>query len=244
MALLKINDLRVTYGHVEAIHGIDMQVEKGSITAIIGSNGAGKTTILNAISGMVKRTGVIEFDGNQLSEKSNLVVRTGIAQVPEGRKVFAGLTVEENLRIGAYSNNNSKEIHALIQEQYKLFPRLKERKNQDAGTLSGGEQQMLVICRALMAKPRLLLLDEPSLGLAPIVVKDVFANICAVRDQGITVILVEQNAKKSLSICDYGYVIENGNIVCQGTGASLLDNPDIAKAYLGATRNSIDPICK
>lgn len=244
MALLKINDLRVTYGQVEAIHGIDMQVEKGSITAIIGSNGAGKTTILNAISGMVKRTGTIEFEGKQLPDKSNLIVRTGVVQVPEGRKVFAGLSVEENLKIGAYSNNNTKEINMLIQQQYKLFPRLKERKNQDAGTLSGGEQQMLAICRGLMAKPRLLLLDEPSLGLAPIVVKDVFTNICAVREQGITVILVEQNAKKSLSICDYGYVIENGKIVCQGTGECLLDNPDIAKAYLGANRNSIDPICK
>jgi branched-chain amino acid transport system ATP-binding protein len=244
MALLKINDLRVTYGQVEAIHGINMQVKEGSITAIIGSNGAGKTTILNAISGMVKRTGKIEFEGKQLPDKSNQIVRTGVVQVPEGRKVFAGLTVEENLRIGAYCNNNKKEMGRMINEQYKIFPRLKERKNQDAGTLSGGEQQMLVICRALMSQPRLLLLDEPSLGLAPIVVKEVFANICAVREQGITVVLVEQNAKKSLSICDYGYVIENGNIACQGTGQELLDNPEIAKAYLGANRNSIDPICQ
>lgn len=243
MALLKINDLRVTYGQVEAIHGIDMQVEQGSITAIIGSNGAGKTTILNAISGMVKRTGMIELEGKQIPDKSNQIVRCGVAQVPEGRKVFAGLSVEENLRIGAYCNSNRNEINCLINEQYKLFPRLKERKNQDAGTLSGGEQQMLVICRALMSKPRLLLLDEPSLGLAPIVVKDVFANICSVREHGITVVLVEQNAKKSLSICDYGYVIENGNIACQGTGKQLMDNPEIAKAYLGASRNSIDPIC-
>lgn len=244
MALLNIKDLRVTYGQVEAIHGINMQVEKGSITAIIGSNGAGKTTILNAISGMVRRTGVIEFDGKQLPYKSNQIVKYGIAQVPEGRKVFAGLSVEENLRIGAYCNSNRSEINCLINEQYKIFPRLKERKNQDAGTLSGGEQQMLVICRALMSKPRLLLLDEPSLGLAPIVVKDVFANIQAVRNQGITVVLVEQNAKKSLSICDYGYVIENGKIACKGTGKELLDNTDIAKAYLGGNRNSVDPICQ
>ena len=242
MTLLNIKDLRVTYGQVEAIHGINMQVEQGSITAIIGSNGAGKTTILNAISGMVKRTGVIEFDGKQLPDKSNHIVKYGIAQVPEGRKVFAGLSVEENLRIGAYCNSDRSEINCLINEQYKLFPRLKERKNQDAGTLSGGEQQMLVICRALMSKPRLLLLDEPSLGLAPIVVKDVFANIQSVRKQGITVVLVEQNAKKSLSICDYGYVIENGNVACHGTGKSLLDNPDIAKAYLGGNRSSVDPI--
>jgi len=237
MALLKITDLRVSHGLVEAIHGIDMQIEKSSITAIIGSNGAGKTTILNAISGMVKHGGSIEFDGKLIPDKSNLIVRLGIAQVPEGRKVFAGLSVEENLRVGAYSNNNKKEINKLISEQYELFPRLGERKNQDAGTLSGGEQQMLVICRALMSKPRLLLLDEPSLGLAPIVVKDVFANICAIRQQGITVMLVEQNAKKSLNICDYGYVIENGNLVCSGTGKQLLNNPEIANAYLGANRN-------
>lgn len=240
MALLNIRDLRVTYGNVEAIHGIDMEVEKGSITAIIGSNGAGKSTIINAISGMVKRTGAIEFQGKQLPDKSNLIVRTGVVQVPEGRKIFAGLSVEENLRIGAYSNNNGKEIARLLQQQYELFPRLKERKNQDAGTLSGGEQQMLAICRGLMTQPKLLLLDEPSLGLAPIVVKDVFNNICAIREQGITVILVEQNAKKSLCICDYGYVIENGNLVCQGTGQELLDNQDIAKAYLGANRTSYD----
>ena len=208
MALLKINDLRVTYGQVEAIHGIDMQVETGSITAIIGSNGAGKTTILNAISGMVKRTGAIEFDSKPMSGK-----------------------------------NHRKEIDCLISEQYKLFPRLKERRKQDAGTLSGGEQQMLVICRALMSKPRVLLLDEPSLGLAPIVVKDVFNTICSVREQGITVVLVEQNAKKSLCICDYGYVIENGNIACEGSGKELLNNPAIARAYLGADRNCADTIC-
>lgn len=243
MALLKINDLRVTYGQVEAIHGIDMQVETGSITAIIGSNGAGKTTILNAISGMVKRTGAIEFDSKPMSGKSNQVVRLGVVQVPEGRKVFGGMTVEENLRVGAYCNNHRKEIDCLISEQYKLFPRLKERRKQDAGTLSGGEQQMLVICRALMSKPRVLLLDEPSLGLAPIVVKDVFNTICSVREQGITVVLVEQNAKKSLCICDYGYVIENGNIACEGSGKELLNNPAIARAYLGADRNCADTIC-
>lgn len=243
MELLNITDLRVKYGQVEAIHGINMQVEKGSITAIIGSNGAGKSTILNAISGMVKRTGSILLDSKQLPDKSNLIVRVGVAQVPEGRKVFAGLSVEENLRIGAYSNKCSKEIHKLISEQYEMFPRLKERKNQDAGTLSGGEQQMLAICRALMAKPRLLLLDEPSLGLAPIVVQSVFDNICKIREQGITVMLVEQNAKKSLCICDYGYVIENGNLVCKGTGKQLLNNPDIAKAYLGANRTYDDCNC-
>lgn len=237
MTMLKISDLKVCYGQVEAVHGIDMQVKKGSITAIIGSNGAGKTTILNAISGMVEYTGTIELDGKPLSNKSNRVVKAGVVQVPEGRKVFAGLSVEENLRAGAYCIRSKKEVARLMEEQYKLFPRLRERKHQDAGTLSGGEQQMLVICRSLMAKPRLLLLDEPSLGLAPIIVKDVFENICRIRDQGVTIMLVEQNAKKSLSVCDYGFVIENGNIVCSGTGDELLNNPEIAKAYLGASRD-------
>ncbi|MGI6703768.1 MAG: ABC transporter ATP-binding protein [Clostridia bacterium] len=237
MTMLKISNLKVYYGQMEAVHGIDMQVKKGSITAIIGSNGAGKTTILNAISGMVEYTGTIELDGKPLSNKSNRVVKAGVVQVPEGRKVFAGLSVEENLRAGAYCIRSKKEVARLMEEQYKLFPRLRERKHQDAGTLSGGEQQMLVICRSLMAKPRLLLLDEPSLGLAPIIVKDVFENICRIRDQGVTIMLVEQNAKKSLSVCDYGFVIENGNIVCSGTGDELLNNPEIAKAYLGASRD-------
>lgn len=237
MTMLKISNLKVCYGQMEAVHGIDMQVKKGSITAIIGSNGAGKTTILNAISGMVEYTGTIELDGKPLSNKSNRVVKAGVVQVPEGRKVFAGLSVEENLRAGAYCIRSKKEVARLMEEQYKLFPRLRERKHQDAGTLSGGEQQMLVICRSLMAKPRLLLLDEPSLGLAPIIVKDVFENICRIRDQGVTIMLVEQNAKKSLSVCDYGFVIENGNIVCSGTGDELLNNPEIAKAYLGASRD-------
>ena len=240
MTLLNISGLRVCYGQMEAIHGVDMQVKKGSITAIIGSNGAGKSTILNAISGMVKYSGTIEYDGRPLPDSSSRIVKAGIVQVPEGRKVFAGLTVEENLRVGAYCNRDKKEVAKLLSEQYSLFPRLKERRNQDAGTLSGGEQQMLVICRALMAKPRLLLLDEPSLGLAPIIVKDVFENICRIREQGVTIMLVEQNAKKSLSICDYGYVIENGRIVLPGTGRELLDNPDIARAYLGAGRDCND----
>lgn len=240
MTLLNISGLRVCYGQMEAIHGIDMQVKKGSITAIIGSNGAGKSTILNAISGIIKYSGTIEYDGRPLPDSSSRVVKAGIVQVPEGRKVFAGLTVEENLRVGAYCNRDKKEVAELLSEQYRLFPRLKERRNQDAGTLSGGEQQMLVLCRSLMAKPRLLLLDEPSLGLAPIIVKDVFENICRIREQGVTIMLVEQNAKKSLGICDYGYVIENGRIVCSGTGRELLDNPDIARAYLGAGRNYND----
>ena len=233
---LEIRNLHVSYGVNEAIRGIDMEIREGKITAIIGSNGAGKTTIINAISGAVKYSGEILMLGNKLSANANRVVRQGVVQVPEGRKIFAGLTVEENLRIGAYTLKNRKEVERLIKEQYELFPRLGERRWQDAGTLSGGEQQMLAICRGLMAKPKVLMLDEPSLGLAPVVVNDVFKNIQKIASEGITVILVEQNAKKSLSICDYAYVIENGVVSVTGTGKEMLDNPDVAAAYLGATR--------
>ena len=233
---LEIRNLHVSYGVNEAIRGIDMEIREGKITAIIGSNGAGKTTIINAISGAVKYSGEILMLGNKLSANANRVVRQGVVQVPEGRKIFAGLTVEENLRIGAYTLKNRKEVERLIKEQYELFPRLGERRWQDAGTLSGGEQQMLAICRGLMAKPKVLMLDEPSLGLAPVVVNDVFKNIQKIASEGITVILVEQNAKKSLSICDYAYVIENGVVSVTGTGKEMLDNPEVAAAYLGATR--------
>lgn len=233
---IEIKNLRVSYGINEAIRGIDMEIREGKITAIIGSNGAGKTTIINAISGAVKYSGDILLLGSKLSPNANRVVRQGVVQVPEGRKIFAGLTVEENLRIGAYTLKNRKEVEKLIQEQYELFPRLGERRWQDAGTLSGGEQQMLAICRGLMAKPKVLMLDEPSLGLAPVVVNDVFKNIQRIASEGITVILVEQNAKKSLGICDYAYVIENGVVSMSGTGKEMLDNPEVAAAYLGATR--------
>ena len=233
---IEIKNLRVSYGINEAIRGIDMEIREGKITAIIGSNGAGKTTIINAISGAVKYSGDILLLGSKLSPNANRVVRQGVVQVPEGRKIFAGLTVEENLRIGAYTLKNRKEVEKLIQEQYELFPRLGERRWQDAGTLSGGEQQMLAICRGLMAKPKVLMLDEPSLGLAPVVVNDVFKNIQRITSEGITVILVEQNAKKSLGICDYAYVIENGVVSMCGTGKEMLDNPEVAAAYLGATR--------
>lgn len=234
--ILQIEDLKVWYGNIEAIHGVNLNFEEGKITSIIGSNGAGKTTIINAISGMVRRSGKITYKGKPLTEKSNKVVRAGIIQVPEGRKIFAGLTVEENLRVGAYTNKNSREVPDLVQEQYCLFPRLRERKRQDAGTLSGGEQQMLAIARGLMAKPEVLMLDEPSLGLAPIIINDVFKNIEAIKNQGITVILVEQNAKKSLGISDYAYVIENGNVVMEGEGQKLLGDEKVAHAYLGASR--------
>jgi len=236
MALLEIRNLEVSYGMVQALHGLDMTIEEGMVTTIIGSNGAGKTTIINAISAMVGYSGEILFKGKPLIPKSNRVVRKGILQVPEGRRVFAGLTVEENLLVGAYSLKNRKEIPALLQQQYVLFPRLEERKEQDAGTLSGGEQQMLVICRALMGKPIILMLDEPSLGLAPIVVKEVFDTIERIRKEGTTILLVEQNANKSLSICDYGYVIENGRLVMEGTGQKLLEDGQVADAYLGGKR--------
>ena len=234
--ILEIRGLKVFYGVHEAVCGVDMDIAEGSITAIIGSNGAGKSTIINAISGAVRHEGEILYCGAPLPAKENRIVRQGIVQVPEGRKIFAGLTVEENLRAGAYTVHGHREIERLLQEQYAMFPRLGERRQQDAGTLSGGEQQMLAICRGLMGKPRVLMLDEPSLGLAPVIVNDVFRNIQRIRDEGITVILVEQNAKKSLSICDYAYVIETGRVSMSGTGREMLQNPEVAAAYLGSTR--------
>ena len=235
--VLEIRDLSVCYGVHEAVSGVNMDIAEGKITAIIGSNGAGKTSIINAISGAIPRSGKLTYNGAPLSDKANMVVRQGVVQVPEGRKIFAGLTVEENLMAGAYTVKGSKEIARLLEQQYEMFPRLRERRLQDAGTLSGGEQQMLAICRGLMGKPKVLMLDEPSLGLAPVVVNEVFRNIQRIRDEGMTVILVEQNAKKSLSICDYAYVIENGHVVMSGTGQEMLDNPDVAAAYLGSGRN-------
>jgi len=240
MAILDITGLHVWYDKIEAIHGVDLKIEEGKITAIIGSNGAGKTTIINAISGMIKRDGQLIYEGRPLTDQSHKVVKAGIIQVPEGRKVFAGLTTEENLLLGAYSLKDRKEIPALLEQQYALFPRLEERKKQDAGTLSGGEQQMLAIARGLMAKPNLLMMDEPSLGLAPLITNDVFDKITTIREHGITVILVEQNAKKSLSICDYAYVIENGHVVMEGTGDELLHNEKIANAYLSTSVDEIE----
>ena len=234
--ILDIQGLQVNYGIHEAVSGVDMQIEEGKITAIIGSNGAGKTTIINAISGMVPRKGTILYNGKPLTENASKIVAQGVIQVPEGRKIFAGLTVEENLQAGAYTVKGKKEIDRLMKEQYAMFPRLDERRKQDAGTLSGGEQQMLAICRGLMGKPKVLMLDEPSLGLAPVVVNEVFRNIQRIKEAGITVILVEQNAKKSLSIADYAYVIENGRVVMSGTGKEMLENPEVAAAYLGSTR--------
>ena len=237
MALLEIRGLHAYYGSIEAIHGVTMNAEQRKITVIIGSNGAGKTTIINSISGTVRRDETIYYEGKALTQKPHKVAAAGITQVPEGRQVFIGMTVEENLRIGAYLIRSGKDVHRLIEEQYEMFPRLRERRKQDAGTLSGGEQQMLAIARGLMAKPKVLLLDEPSLGLAPLIVAEVFSIIQKIRDSNVTIVLVEQNAKKSLAICDYAYVIENGNLVHEGTGAELLGNNEITSAYLGAGRD-------
>lgn len=236
MALLEVKDLYVSYGYIEALHGVTLNAEEGKITAIIGSNGAGKTTTINAISGLVKKSGTITFNGEKLPSSSNNIVKKGIIQVPEGRKIFQGLTVEENLRLGAYSVKYSN-LKVEIEKQYKIFPRLGERRDQDAGTLSGGEQQMLAISRGLMAKPKLLMLDEPSLGLAPIIVNEVFEIIKQISNEGVTVLLVEQNANKSLSICDYAYVLENGIVAKEGKGQALLADPEIAASYLGKRQN-------
>ena len=237
MSLLEIKGLHAYYGSIEAIHGVTMSAQQGKITVIIGSNGAGKTTIINSISGLVRRDDTIYYEEKALTQKPHKVAALGITQVPEGRQIFVGMTVEENLRIGAYLNHNRKDVRLLIEEQYSMFPRLRERRKQDAGTLSGGEQQMLAIARGMMARPKVLLLDEPSLGLAPLIVAEVFSIIQNIRDSNVTIVLVEQNAKKSLAICDYAYVIENGNLVHEGTGTELLENNEIASAYLGAGRD-------
>ncbi|MEM1485905.1 ABC transporter ATP-binding protein [Oscillospiraceae bacterium PP1C4] len=231
--LLEIKDLYVSYGHIDALNGISLNVEKGQIISIIGSNGAGKTTLLSTISGIVKRkSGRICFEGEELPSEPHKIVRRGITQVPEGRKVFAGLTIEENLIMGGMTQKvrDTKEIE---KRMFELFPRLDERRKQQAGTMSGGEQQMLAIARGLMSQPKLLLLDEPSLGLAPIVVKQVFALIKDIRDMGYTVLLVEQNANQALKLSDYAYVLENGTIKMEGKSSDLLQNNDIISAYLG-----------
>lgn len=232
--MLTIKNLTVSYGHINALNDVTLRVEKGSIVSIIGSNGAGKTTLLNTISGIVKyQKGEILFNEGGLSRSAHNVVKRGIVHVPEGRKVFSGLTIKENLIIGGYLIKDAKKLNENIQKMFEMFPILKERQNQHAGTMSGGEQQMLAICRGLMSEPKLILLDEPSLGLSPIMAKEVFKIIQGIKDQGITVILVEQNAKKALALSDYAYVLENGKIVMEDQGRKLLCNPDIKKAYLG-----------
>ena len=232
--MLAIDNLHVSYGHITALSGVSIQVPRGSIVSIIGSNGAGKTTLLNSISGIVKpKQGSIRFEGKELTRIPHEIVKLGLVQVPEGRKIFAGLTVEENLLAGGYILKDSSQLKANAEKMMKLYPILEKRRNQQAGTLSGGEQQMLAVCRGLMSEPKMILLDEPSLGLAPIIVKGIFDLIAQIREQGITVLLVEQNAKKALALCDYAYVLENGRVTLEGNGKELLCDPAVKKAYLG-----------
>ena len=233
--LLKIENLHVKYGNVEALHGIDIEVDKGEIVTILGANGAGKSTTLMAISGLVKASqGEIVFDGQPLQKMgAHEIVARGVAQAPEGRRVFGTLTVRENLYLGAYTSNDQQKIRQNLDWVFDLFPRLKEREKQMAGTLSGGEQQMLAVGRALMGNPRILLLDEPSLGLAPLLVKIIFETVRQINKAGVTVVLVEQNARAALKLADRGYVMEVGNIVLKDSAANLLANPDVQAAYLG-----------
>ncbi len=231
--LLKVSGLCVNYGHIEALKDVNVEVRKGEICSIIGANGAGKSTFLKAVSALVKPLkGTIEFEGEELPKKPYKVVKKGVIHVPEGRRTFSGLTIEDNLLVGAYLSDKSK-IREDLERQYDLFPILRERRNQFAGTLSGGEQQMLAVCRGLMSHPKILLLDEPSMGLAPIIVSQIYDIIQRIRESGITILLVEQNAKKALSICDYAYVLENGRIKLEGSGNDLLNSDDVRKAYLG-----------
>ena len=235
MALLEIKDLSVYYGVIQALKGISFHVEKGEIVALIGANGAGKTTTLHTISGLLRpKNGQIIYDGTNITKTpGDKIVSMGIAQVPEGRRVFADMSVEQNLRLGAYTRSNKNEIEETLAYVYKRFPRMKERYKQVAGTLSGGEQQMLAMGRALMSHPSIILMDEPSMGLSPILVNEIFDIIRTVHEDGTTVLLVEQNAKKALTVADRAYVLETGSISLEGKASDLLDNEDIKKAYLG-----------
>ncbi len=235
MSLLKVTDLVVSYGGIEALKGISFEVDQGQIVTLIGANGAGKSTTLRTISGLVPpKDGRIYFEGRDITDfNTQKIVETGIAMVPEGRRVFANLTVLENLRIGAYLRKDKAEIEEDINYVYDLFPRLKERSWQLAGTLSGGEQQMLAVGRAVMTRPKMIMMDEPSLGLAPLVVKDIFKIIQTLKSTGMTVLLIEQNANAALHACDYAYVMETGRITTSGTGEELLASEAIQEAYLG-----------
>jgi len=235
MALLEVKDLHVSYGMIKAIHGVSFEVNQGEVIALIGANGAGKTTILHTITGLIPSTqGNIMFQGKDITKTQGYkIVSLGMAHVPEGRRVFAQLSVYENLIMGAYTRKDKDEIQETLEKVYKRFPRLQERRNQLAGTLSGGEQQMLAMGRALMSHPQIILMDEPSMGLSPIFVNEIFDIIKEVSAQGTTVLLVEQNAKKALSIANRAYVLETGNIVLSGNAKELMNNDSIKKAYLG-----------
>lgn len=234
MAMLEIRDLNVYYGGIHALKGISLEVSEGQIVSMIGSNGAGKSSMMNAISGIVKyKSGEILYKGEPLPTAANKVVKLGVCQVPEGRQIFANLTTYENLKIGAYLRNDKDGIERDLKRVYEIFPRLEERKNQIAGTLSGGEQQMLAMGRALMSHPKLLMLDEPSMGLAPILVEQIFDIIRELHAAGTTILLVEQNAQAALSVADRAYVLETGRTTLSGTGKELMESDAVRKAYLG-----------
>jgi branched-chain amino acid transport system ATP-binding protein len=233
MPLLEVNDIHTFYGNIEALKGISIEVEEGEIVTLIGSNGAGKSTTLRSISGLTPpREGSIKFDGRELGETApQEIVRLGISQSPEGRRCFPRMTVRENLELGAYLRND--DLDPDLERVYDLFPRLKERENQKAGTMSGGEQQMLAIGRALMARPKLLMLDEPSMGIAPILVQRIYETIGEINRQGVAILLVEQNANYALEISKRGYVLETGRVALANDSASLRDDPEVQRAYLG-----------
>ena len=236
MSLLEVSGLEVAYGHIEAVQGIDFRVEEGEIRTLVGANGAGKSTTLLALSGLVRpRAGTIRFDGHDIAAlKSHQIVERGLVQVAEGRAILTTLTVRENLELGAYTRRDGAAARASdLERMFTLFPRLKEREGGLAGNLSGGEQQMLAIGRALMARPRVLLLDEPSMGLAPIVVQGIFRTLREINAQGLTIFLVEQNVRQALRIAEQAYVLENGHVVLHGRGRDLLDEPRVQEAYLG-----------
>ena len=234
MALLEVRNLQVNYGPIQAVKGIDLEVEKGTLVALLGANGAGKTTTLRAITGMVKAYGSVHLGETEiLGQRGYKTARMGVNMSPEGRLIFAGLTVEENLKAGAYCIKSAKQYQKNMDRVQELFPILKERRRQQAGTLSGGEQQMLAIGRALMADPEILLLDEPSLGLAPLIIQDIFKTLQAIRSEGTTILMVEQNALATLKIADYGYVLELGKISMHGPASQLVRDERLIEAYLG-----------
>ena len=234
MALLEVRNLQVNYGPIQAVKGIDLDVEKGTLVALLGANGAGKTTTLRAITGMVKAYGSVHLGETEiLGQRGYKTARMGVNMSPEGRLIFAGLTVEENLKAGAYCIKSAKQYQKNMDRVQELFPILKERRRQQAGTLSGGEQQMLAIGRALMADPEILLLDEPSLGLAPLIIQDIFKTLQAIRSEGTTILMVEQNALATLKIADYGYVLELGKLSMHGPASQLVRDERLIEAYLG-----------
>ena len=234
-AMLDIKDLRAYYGQVQALHGLEFHLKEGSMTTLLGANGAGKTTTLRAICNMIRSTGAIEFEGKKLGNTSTEnIVRLGIAHVPQGRGTFTTMTVEENLQLGAISRKDTRAIPSDIERMYEHFPKLKERSTQQAGTLSGGEQQMLAVARALMLRPRLMLLDEPSFGLAPLIVRDLFKILGQInREEKVSILVVEQNAQLALELADQAYVIETGRIVMSGAAKDIATNEDVRKSYLG-----------